>query len=258
MQEIHAVLLTGGSALGLASADGVMRWMAEQDLGYQTPWVKIPIVPAAVVFDLNVGSSDRWPDAQAGYAACDGASGGPCEEGSVGAATGATVGKWYGLETSMKGGLGSVSIRLGELVLGALAVVNAVGDVTGEDGKVLAGARDASGKFLGDSGSVRQFARNGVIDQGNTTLAVVATNASLDKLQLFKIAQRMHDGFARAIAPAHTSFDGDVSFALACGQVKADIEIVAELAARMTADSIRRAVRKAQSVAGIPALSDHL
>jgi L-aminopeptidase/D-esterase-like protein len=247
MQEVHALLLTGGSALGLAAADGVMRWLMEQGVGYQTPWIKIPIVPAAVVFDLNVGSSKVWPDADAGYAACRAAAGEPFAEGSVGAGTGATVGKWNGLETSMKGGIGSASERMGELVVAALAVVNAVGDVIASDGTVLAGARDAQGQFVASRSAVRTFARRKVLDQANTTLAVAATNASLDKLQLFKISQRMHDGFARAIAPVHTSYDGDVSFALSCGELQADFEIVAELAAQLTTESIRRAVRAANA-----------
>ena len=258
MQEVHAILLTGGSALGLASADGVMRWLLAHGIGYQTPWARIPIVPAAVVFDLNVGSSLHWPDADSGYAACENAAGGPLEEGCVGAGTGTTVGKWNGIETAMKGGLGSASVRLGDLVVGALVIANAVGDVTARDGTVMAGARDATGKFLAHEGRVRTFARAKVLDQANTTLAVVATNAALDKLQLFKIAQRMHDGFARSVVPVHTSYDGDVSFALSSGELTADFEVVAELAAEMTAESIRRAVLKATSLGGIPGLASHL
>ncbi|MBE0617206.1 MAG: P1 family peptidase, partial [Proteobacteria bacterium] len=168
MQEVHAVLLSGGSALGLGAAEGVVRWLREREIGYQTPWVRIPIVPAAVVFDLNVGRSDRWPDAASGYAACEAASTGPIEEGCVGAGTGATIGKWNGLETSMKGGIGSVSVRLGKLVVGALSVVNAVGDVMAADGTVMAGARDAKGGFLARQGAVRIFARRKVLDQANT------------------------------------------------------------------------------------------
>jgi L-aminopeptidase/D-esterase-like protein len=255
MQEVHAVLLTGGSALGLASADGVMRWMLGRGIGYETPWARIPIVPAAVVFDLNVGSSKHWPDADSGYSACENASSGPVEEGCVGAGTGTTVGKWNGIETAMKGGVGTSSVRTGDLVVGALVIANAVGDVLSRDGTVLAGARDAAGKFLAHEGRVRTFARAKVLDQANTTLAVVATNAALDKLQLFKVAQRMHDGFARSIAPVHTSYDGDVSFALSSGELKADFEVVAELAAEMTAESIRRAVQTATTLAGIPGLA---
>lgn len=257
MQEVHAILLTGGSAFGLASADGVMRWMLAHGIGYQTPWARIPIVPAAVVFDLNVGSSKHWPDADSGTAACENAKTGPVEEGCVGAGTGATVGKWNGIETAMKGGLGSASVRVGDLVVGALVIVNAVGDVTERDGTILAGARDATGKFLADEGRVRTFARAKVLDQANTTLAVVATNASLDKLQLFKVAQRMHDGFARAVVPVHTSYDGDVSFALSAGELPSDFEVVSELAAEMTSESIRRAVQKATTLGGIPGLAAH-
>jgi L-aminopeptidase/D-esterase-like protein len=254
MQEVHAVLLTGGSAFGLGAADGVMRWLEEHDIGYQTPWAKVPIVPAAVVFDLNVGSSAVRPDAVAGYKACEAASGGPIEEGIVGAGTGATIGKWMGFEFRMKGGLGSASVRTGSLVVGALAVVNSVGDVVGENGKVLAGARSANGEFLGEREQFRLLARGKVLEDTNTTLAVAATNANFTKLELFRIAQRIHDGLARTIVPVHTSYDGDVSFALSCGDVQADLDHVAEIAAQLTAEAIRRAVKAARSVSGIPGL----
>jgi L-aminopeptidase/D-esterase-like protein len=177
------------------------------------------------------------------------------EEGNVGAGTGATVGKWAGMETWMKGGIGSSARQMGDLVVGALAVVNAVGDILDEKGGILAGARKSGKLFLAETDPVRVFARGKVLDTSNTTLAVVATNADLSKLQLFKVAQRMHDGFARAIVPVHTSYDGDVTFALSHGTVKADVDIVAELAAELVAQSIRRAVRAAKTISGIPALS---
>ena len=255
MQEVHAVLLTGGSAFGLAAATGVVQWLEEHGVGYQTPWVKVPIVPAAVVFDLNVGRSDVRPDASAGYAACTAASGGPVQEGSVGAGTGTTVGKWKGMEHWMKGGVGSSSVTMDGLVIGVLAVVNAVGDVMDEEGKVLAGARSREGAFFGTSEPHRPLARGKVLNHSNTTLVTLATNADLTKLQLFRIAQRMHDGMARAIVPAHTSFDGDVSFALASGTVQADLDLVGELAALHTASAIRRAVRAAQGTGDIPGLA---
>ncbi len=255
MQEVHAVLLTGGSAFGLAAATGVVQWLEERGVGYQTPWVKVPIVPAAVVFDLNVGRSDVRPDASAGYAACTAASGGAVQEGSVGAGTGTTVGKWKGMEHWMKGGVGSSSVTMDGLVIGVLAVVNAVGDVMDEEGKVLAGARSREGAFFGHSEPHRPLARGKVLNHSNTTLVTLATNADLTKLQLFRIAQRMHDGMARAIVPAHTSFDGDVSFALASGTVQADLDLVGELAALHTASAIRRAVRAAQGTGDIPGLA---
>src|SRR5512139_3755088 len=150
MQEVHAILLTGGSAFGLAAADGVMQWLSEHDRGYQTPWVKVPIVPAAVVFDLNVGSSAVRPGPAEGRKSCDAATSDRVEEGNVGAGTGATVGKWAGMETWMKGGIGTAARKVGSLTVAALAVVNAVGDVLGENGAILAGARK-KGRFLAET-----------------------------------------------------------------------------------------------------------
>lgn len=254
MQEIHAILLTGGSAFGLAAADGVVRWLEEHDVGYQTPWAKVPIVPTAVVFDLNVGRADVRPDATAGYKACQNATSGPVAEGNVGAGTGVTVGKWKGPEYWMKGGVGSASKAIGDCVVGVLAVVNAVGDVYDSNGKILAGARKPSGEFFGEHEPVREFVRGKLLEKTNTTLAVAATNASFTKVELYRIAQRMHDGMARAIVPAHTSYDGDATFACSWGNVGADVDLVAEVAAELTAESIRRAVKAAKPLAGIPGL----
>jgi L-aminopeptidase/D-esterase-like protein len=254
-QEIHAVLLTGGSAFGLAAADGVMRWLEEHNIGYPTPWGKVPLVPTAVVFDLNAGSSAVRPDALSGYRACDTASTGPFDEGNVGAGTGTTVGKWKGSGFWMKGGLGSASVERSGLSVGALAVVNAVGDVINENGTILAGARRPDAQFIGVTEPYRPLAQGKVLEETNTTLVVVATNAKLSKLELHRVAERMHDGMARAIVPSHTSFDGDVSFALACGDVKADLDLVSEIAAQLTAEAIRRAVKAAKSVGGIPGLN---
>jgi L-aminopeptidase/D-esterase-like protein len=255
MQEVHAILLTGGSAFGLSAAEGVVRWLVEHDSGYQTPWAKVPIVPAAVVFDLNVGNSQVRPDAAAGYRACDAATSGAVEEGNVGAGAGTTVGKWKGFGHWMKGGIGTASAHLSGLKVGVLAVVNSVGDIIDGDGKVLAGARSPDGLFFGERDEHRPLARGKVLGVTNTTLAVVATNASLTKLELFRIAQRMHDGYARAIVPVHTTYDGDVSFALSCGTLQADLDLVGEVCAQLTAEAIRRGVRAARSVAGIPGLA---
>jgi L-aminopeptidase/D-esterase-like protein len=254
-QEIHAVLLTGGSAFGLAAADGVMRWLEEHNIGYPTPWARVPIVPTAVVFDLNAGSSAVRPDALSGYRACETASSGPFDEGNIGAGTGTTVGKWKGTEFWMKGGLGSVSVEQSGLIVGALAVVNAVGDIITENGTILAGARRPDGQFLGTTEPYRPLARGKVLEQSNTTLVVVATNAKLSKLELHRVSQRMHDGMARAVVPIHTSYDGDVSFALACGDLKADLDLVSEIASQLTAEAIRRAVKAAKTTAGIPGLN---
>ncbi|MGA3243804.1 MAG: P1 family peptidase [Bacteroidota bacterium] len=255
VQEIHAILLTGGSAFGLSAADGVMRWLEEHGVGYATPWAKVPLVPTAVVFDLNVGSNLVRPDASSGYQACNAATGKEIEEGNVGAGTGTTVGKWKGFEYCMKGGVGSASTQVADLIVGALAVVNSVGDVISADGTILAGARQPGGGFFGTTETHRPLSRGKVLEQSNTTLVAVATNARFSKLELFRISQRMHDGMARAIVPVHTSFDGDVSFALSCGQVPADLDLACELAAQMTAEAIRRAVKSARTVTGIPGLN---
>jgi L-aminopeptidase/D-esterase-like protein len=172
----------------------------------------------------------------------------------VGVGTGTTVGKWKGIECWMKGGVGSSAIEQSGLVVGALAVVNAVGDVIDENGRVLAGARRPDGTFYGEDETHRPLKRGKVLEQVNTTLVVVATNAALSKLELFRVSQRMHDGMARAIVPVHTSFDGDVTFALSCGNVQVDLDLISEIAAQLTAEAIRRAVRAAKSVAGIPGL----
>jgi len=256
MQEVHAILLAGGSAFGLAAADGVMRYLADHNIGYETPWVKVPIVPAAVVFDLNVGKNSVRPDAASGYEACKNATSGILPEGNVGAGTGTTVGKWKGMEFWMKGGFGSSSKSIDDLVVGVAAVVNSVGDIIGENGRVLAGSRSIDGKFYGEADPHRVFARGKVLERTNTTLVVAATNADLSKVDLHRICQRMHDGMARAVQPVHTSYDGDVTFALSWGSVRADVDMVAEVAARLTADSIRRAVKAARSVQGIPGLAD--
>jgi L-aminopeptidase/D-esterase-like protein len=242
MQRVHAVVLTGGSAFGLAAADGVMAFLEERGIGYHTPWAKVPIVPAAAIYDLSVGSPSIRPTAQNGTTACLAAIRNNPASGSVGAGTGATVGKWRGMEYRMKGGLGTATIRSGEIVVSALAVVNAVGDVIGEDGSILAGARDERG-FIGERDPLRTFAHEMVRQHTNTTLVVVATNARLQKVRCTLVAQRSHDGMARAIRPVHTTFDGDIVFALASGIVDAPVDLVAEMGAEATATAIRQSVR---------------
>jgi L-aminopeptidase/D-esterase-like protein len=207
-----------------------------------------------VVFDLNTGINSVRPDSLSGYQASDAAADGFVEEGNVGAGTGATVGKWKGLEHCMKGGIGTASIEISGLIVGAIAVVNAVGDIIDANGSILAGARRPEGGFFGTVEHHRPLSRGKVLEETNTTLVVAATNARFSKLELFRISQRMHDGMARAVVPVHTSFDGDVSFALSCGQLSADLDLVAELSAQMTAEAIRRAVKASKSVAGIPGL----
>lgn len=261
MQEVHAVVLTGGSAFGLAAADGVMKYLEEHALGYQTPWLKVPIVPTAAIFDLNVGSRTVRPGVDDGYRACEAATENNDLQGNVGAGTGATVGKWNGIEYRMKGGLGMSTVGQDEFIMGCVAVVNSVGDVIDARGNVLAGARMTTGGFFGSSNPVRVLARGKVALTSSTTLICLATNAHLSKVQVNRLAQRSHDGMARAIIPAHTSYDGDLVFALAAtasgeasGGGEMNFDMIAEMGVEATSQAIRNAVKYAQSAGDVPGL----
>jgi L-aminopeptidase/D-esterase-like protein len=252
MQEVHAVVLTGGSAFGLAAADGVMKYLEERSIGYSTPWGRVPIVPAAVIFDLNIGSPTVRPDSAAGYAACVAADGEKVLQGTLGAGTGATLGKWAGSETRMKGGIGFASRESGRLRVSALAVVNPVGDVLDEHGAILAGARTPDGRWVATDDPVRTLAMAKPPLQSNTTLVVIMTNATLTKVETNRLAQRGHDGMARAIIPVHTSFDGDIVFGLSAGTVQSQFDIVAELGAEVTARAIRHGAMQATTLHSVP------
>ena len=258
MQEVHAVLLTGGSAFGLAAADGVVRYLEERGIGYETPWARVPIVPAAVVYDLNIGSATVRPGPEAGYKACTAARAGDVAEGNVGAGTGATVGKWAGAGpgTRMKGGFGLAAVHMGDIVVCAAAVVNAVGDIVDPTGRVLAGARAEDGRWLADVDPYAMVTGGIPLQHANTTLVVLHTNAALTKVDVYRFAQRGHDGMARAVRPVHTSYDGDLVFALASKQAgPAPVDVVAEMGAEATALAIRRAVQTAASAGGVPGLA---
>jgi L-aminopeptidase/D-esterase-like protein len=243
MNEVHAVLLTGGSAFGLSAADGVMRYLEERGTGYRTPWGIVPIVPAAVLFDLGVGSPAVRPGAGSGYAACAAARPADIPEGAVGAGTGATVGKWAGPGFSMPGGFALCSLEREGLILCAAAAVNALGDIVGEAGEVISGARRDDGTWLRDTDPLRRPVR--AHGGANTVLVALMTNGALSKVDANTAAMRAHDGMARAVQPAHTSYDGDTVFCLASGNVKADTDVVCEMGARATAGAIRRAVSRA-------------
>jgi len=257
VQHVHAILLAGGSAFGLAAADGVMRFLEEHQIGFETPVARIPIVPAAILFDLDLGRADRRPDAAMGYAACLDADDGPVPQGCIGAGTGAKVGSLLGTAYSTKSGIGSASIELEDgLVVAALIAVNAIGDVVDQDGTILAGLRNPpDGKgFAGTHTLMRQMSR--VIPGTSTVVGVVATNGRLDKESVNKMAQMGQDGLAQAIRPAHTMFDGDTLFALATGQIPANVSVIGAFAADVVAAAIRSAVRQAISMGDIPAASD--
>lgn len=218
VERIHAICLAGGSAFGLAAADGVMRYLAERGIGFETGVRPVPIVPAAIIFDLLVGSADAAPGPDDGYAAAAAADRNDGQlEGRVGAGTGATVGKLLGPERASPGGIGSAAIHLPNgVTVGALAVNNATGNVIGRDGRVLAGVRDEAGGFVDASAALLSGPPPGPLPPvgANTTLAVVATDATLDRAQCRKLAEVAHDALALAIAPVHTQLDGDVVFAL--------------------------------------------
>lgn len=256
---VHAIVLSGGSAFGLDSATGVVRFLEERGKGFRVRSAVVPIVPAAILYDLEVGDGRVRPDAAAGYAAAKGAASGPVAEGNVGAGAGATVGKMWGMARAMKGGLGTAALRLpGGLVVGALVAANPFGDVVGADGRVLAGARNADGSGLEPAlpALLKGAAPGAALDGRNTTLAVVATNAVLTKAEATRVARMAQDGLARAIVPAHTPVDGDTVFVLSTGDRAAPPLTVGALAAEAVARAIRRAVLEAKSLPGLPAASD--
>lgn len=260
VHRIHAIVLSGGSAFGLDAAGGAVQYLEEKGIGYQTSVAKVPIVPAAILFDLAVGDSSIRPGKEAGYQACTNATDGEIKEGNVGAGAGATVGKIFGMKQAMKGGLGTASIRVEQLVVAALAAVNCVGDVTHPlDGTILAGARNQEKNAFADTTAVLKAKlraeRAGKAE--NTTLAVVATNGAFGKSEMTKIAQMSHDGFARAIRPVHLPFDGDTVFSLSTGSFEgADLAQVGSLAAEVTAAAIVRAILAAESLPNLPAHRD--
>ncbi len=259
VDRAHAVLLAGGSAFGLAAADGVMRYLEERGVGYDTGVARVPIVPAAIIWDLAVGQATVRPDAAMGYAACRAASDGPVPEGNVGAGTGAAVGWLLGKSYCTKAGLGTASARLGgRLVVGAIVVVNALGDVLDpQTGQIVAGTRQPLGRGFADTLELlRTFAGKAALSMSHTVVGVVATNAALDVPRVNFVAEMAHDGLARAVRPAHTLHDGDTLFALATGAVKADASLVGAYAAETVAEAIVRAVRAGRGVDGIPAVVD--
>lgn len=252
IEEVHAILLTGGSAFGLDAASGVMRYLEERGIGIDVGVTHVPIVPAAALIDLAFGSATIRPDAAAGYRACEQANNGPVAQGNAGAGTGATVGKMAGPTLCMKGGLGSASTTLGDgTIVGAIVAVNALGDIVDPQTQtIIAGARNPVGGFI----AANPF--------GNTTIAVVATSAALTKDQVNKMAQMAHNGLALAIRPAHTLFDGDTIFALSLKRVQestpelanaAQVSMIGAAATTTLARAIVKAVRNAADLHGIPA-----
>jgi L-aminopeptidase/D-esterase-like protein len=258
--HIHAICLAGGSAFGLDAAGGVMQALEAQGIGYETRAARVPIVPAAIIYDLAMGSASRRPDAAMGRAACQAAVAGPVAEGNVGAGMGATVGKLYGMNHAMKGGVGTASAELADgLWVGALAVCNAMGDVRdAATGALLAGTRLSPDRMeLVDTARLlSQGVKPGVEAGSNTTLGVVATNAALTKAQVEKLAKLAQHGLVKALSPAHTLFDGDTVFAVSTGTATGDVTRLGIVAAELLATSLARAVTLAASVVGVPGLGE--
>ena len=259
VQSVTALLLTGGSAFGLDAASGVMRWCEENGLGHDTGVARVPIVPAACIYDLGVSGNARRPGPEDGYAACVAAREEPHAVGSVGAGTGATVGKLKGEPGWCKGGLGAGLRRLHDgVTVAALAVVNAWGDVLDERGSVLAGAFDPELGFVGAAGRVIDFPPEHprLAAPGSTTLVCVVTDGRLGRAEAGVVARMANAGLARAVSPSHTPFDGDAVFCLATGTTPASPFSVGVAAAEATSAAIRDAVRRATSVRGVPTAAD--
>ncbi|MGE8615957.1 MAG: P1 family peptidase [Achromobacter veterisilvae] len=263
VEKVHAVLLAGGSAFGLDAASGVMRYLEDRKIGFDVGVAHVPIVPAAVLFDLGVGDASIRPDADAGYQACKSASAEAPQEGNVGAGAGATVGKLYGSNRAMKGGIGTASLTVAGVTVGAIVAVNAVGDVLDPStGRILAGARTADGKMLLDTraailaGDLPRSMREGAA----TTIGAVATDALLTKAQAQKIAGMAHDGLARTINPIHTMLDGDTIFALGTGASgkAANVMLLGVMAAEAMAIAVQRAILSARALEGYPAAVDFI
>ncbi|MEW6404968.1 MAG: P1 family peptidase [Chloroflexota bacterium] len=268
VEKVHAVMLAGGSAYGLDAASGAMRFLEEHKIGFNTGAGLVPIVPSAILFDLGIGRGDIRPDAEMGYQACVNTSTGALAEGNAGAGAGASVGKIFGPKQAMKSGVGSASMEVGNgLIVGALAAVNAFGDVIDpKSGQIIAGVRStdvgplhlgAPGYFANTLELMKSFLGRTVLSfaaRANTVIGVVAANVSFTKPEMTKVAQMAQDGVARAIRPAHTMLDGDTIFALGTGGKKADVSTVGAFAAEALAEAIVRAVRMSASAGGLPGL----
>ena len=256
---IHALVLGGGSAFGLDAAGGVMKYLEEHKIGFDMGVTHIPLVCQSDIFDLTVGDVMTRPDKEMGYQACVNAEKGNYQDGNFGAGCGATVGKWLGMDYCMKSGIGSAAVQVGDVKLGAIVAVNAIGDIYDpETGKIIAGLLSEDKKsfrnteqLLYDSAEIKE---TGIV--GNTTIGAIITNADFDKIKLSKIASMAHNGYARCIKPVHLSMDGDSIYALSSGKVVADMDMIGTLAAKVMSMAIVRAVKSAKTAYGFPAYED--
>ena len=258
-QSIHAVLLSGGSAFGLDAAGGVMEYLEEKNIGFDVGITKVPLVCQSCLFDLGVGDFRIRPDKKMGYEACVNAEKGNYKDGNVGAGTGATVGKIHGAECCMKSGIGSYAVQIGELKVGAIVAVNALGDIYDwKNGKKVAGllAKDRKTLLNTEAEFYKSYdvAENKFVE--NTTIGIVITNAKFNKTQLCKIASMTQNGYARSIRPVHTTADGDSIYAMSVGELDADQDVVGTLAAQVMAEAILRAVMSAEPAYGLVAAKE--
>ncbi len=259
VQKIHAVMLAGGSAFGLDAAAGVMQYLEERGIGFDVQVTRVPIVSGAVLFDLTIGDWRVRPDKAMGYQACVNAGRGPCMQGSIGAGTGATVGKILGAQRSMKSGLGCYALQAGKLKVGALVAVNCLGDVLDPlSGEKLAGPLNEDMQTLADTEDImiRTCLAEKNLFSGNTTIGIVATNAAFTKAQATKLASMAQNGYARTLRPAHSMFDGDTIFAMSTGNIEADLSVAGLLAARVMERAVIAAVTHARSLCGVKSCSD--
>ena len=262
VDEVHAVLLSGGSAFGLDASGGVMQYLEEREIGYQTSAGRVPIVPTAIIYDLGLSGGKVRPDKKMGYRACENAEPGPVAEGSVGAGTGASVGKLYGIRLATKGGVGTASVASAHgTIVGALVVVNAFGDVVDPVARrILAGARDPENpeRFADSAARIKAGACLPGWNRGvqNTTLGVVATNAKLSKRQAIKVSQMAQSGLVQTISPVHSTVDGDLVFALSAGEKNEEVNTVGLLAEEALAKAVLRAVQAADGLGLLPAYRD--
>lgn len=257
VEKVHAVLLSGGSAFGLDAASGVMKYLEERKVGFDMKVATVPVVPAAILFDLFIGDAHVRPDAAMGYRACQAASVHDTAQGNIGAGTGATVGNLMGIKQAMKGGLGTASMKIGNgVIVAALMAVNAFGDVVDpRNNQLIAGARSFKGGLADTMETMRTFMGRSILEFAtphNTVIGIVATNAKLTKDEVNKVAQVGHNGIAQTIRPAHTMLDGDIIFGLATGQRKSDVNIVAAFAAEVVARAIFNGIYYAEPAGGLP------
>jgi len=250
INSINAVLLTGGSAFGLNAAQGVVQFLEEKKIGYFTNYGLVPIVPAAVIYDLNIGNSKIRPIAENAYKACTNAISENNEQGNIGVGTGATVGKWSGIENAMKSGLGIAKLTTNDVWVKVITVVNAVGDIVNHKGEIIAGARNKEGKFIATDNPNIRFQPPEVGFSENTVLSVILTNAKIDKLQSYIISKKAFNGMARAIIPANTNYDGDIIFTFSNQKSEILFDIVIEMATEAVRLSIINAVQNSSSLEG--------